>query len=132
MEWIHRPCPVCGPSGGSTLFAEADFDLEKLGRFAFASRKLPEYMHYRLSLCSSCGLVYADPVLPPEQVHSAYEQAGFESQEEAGFAAHTYGRLLPRIRAGLPDTRGALDIGTGDGAFLEELLQGGFSEVAGV
>jgi predicted rRNA methylase YqxC with S4 and FtsJ domains len=32
----------------------------------------------------------------------------------------------------IPDTQGALDIGTGDGAFLEELLKKGFTEIIGV
>ena len=34
--------------------------------------------------------------------------------------------------ARLPNRRGALDVGTGDGAFLERLLAAGFSDVAGI
>jgi SAM-dependent methyltransferase len=132
MEMVERPCPVCRWSGDSNVYAEADFDMEKLDQFAFASRKLPEYMHYRLILCPTCGLLFADPVFPPQQVHSAYQEAAFGSQEEARFAAHTYGRLLPLIRKAIPNAQGALDIGTGDGAFLEELLRRGFTEVTGV
>ena len=37
-------------------FAEAKFDLDVLDGFAFASRKLPEYMHWRLVECGRCDV----------------------------------------------------------------------------
>jgi hypothetical protein len=43
-----RLCPLCGTRESSHLFAEANVGLEALDPFAFASRKLPEYMHWRL------------------------------------------------------------------------------------
>jgi hypothetical protein len=44
---INRYCPVCNSNNQSKVFAEADFalNLNQLDSFAFASRKLPEYMH---------------------------------------------------------------------------------------
>ena len=62
MEMMSRVCPLCGSSDTSTLFAEADFTLERLDSFAFASRKMPEYMHYRLVDCPGCDLLYANPM----------------------------------------------------------------------
>ena len=129
---IDRPCPVCGTGAFAKVFAESTVDVGKLNEFAFASRKVPEYMHHRLMLCGQCDLLYADPVPAPEELSAAYRDAAFDSGEEAGFAARTYGRLLPAIERRLPDRVGALDIGTGDGAFLRELLSRGFTEVRGV
>ena len=43
----------------------------------------------------------------------------------------TYARLVRPILARLPDRQGALDIGAGDGALLQELLGLGFSDVCG-
>jgi len=60
----------------------------------------------------------------------SYAGALFDSGEEARHAALTYAALLDGLR--LPDKVGALDIGTGDGAFLERLLERGFSRVRGV
>jgi hypothetical protein len=54
MKMVNRSCPVCGSKDQSKVFAEADFDLNQLDSFAFASRKLPEYMHYRLISCPTC------------------------------------------------------------------------------
>ena len=36
MEMISLPCPVCKSTDTSNIFAEADFDLQKLGEFALA------------------------------------------------------------------------------------------------
>jgi SAM-dependent methyltransferase len=132
LNVIDRVCPVCETKQFAKVFAESTVDPAKLDSFAFASRKVPEYMHHRLMHCEKCDLLYADPVPAPEELSIAYRDAAFDSGEEAGFAARTYGRLLPAIVQNLPDKNGALDIGTGDGAFLGELLAAGFTNVVGV
>jgi SAM-dependent methyltransferase len=134
-----RTCPVCG-SSAATVFAEQRIDPAALDGFAFASRKQPEYMHYRLVACPVCDLVYASPAPGPEALAGAYLTAGFDSSEEARWAARTYRGLLRPVLASLRDPpraasgglRSALDIGAGDGAFLEELLAAGFGHVEGV
>ena len=132
MELLARPCPVCGSRDESRVFAEANVDPAALDEYAFASRKLPEYMHYRLLCCPVCDLLYASPVPGPEALAAAYQDAAYDSAEEAGWAARTYARCLPAICARLPDRDGALDIGAGDGAFLERLIDQGFTRVCGV
>jgi SAM-dependent methyltransferase len=129
---IDRACPICLTADSARIFAESTVDAARLNEFAFASRKVPEYMHHRLMECQRCDLLYADPVPAPEELSVAYRDAAFDSAQEASFAARTYGRLLPRIERPLPDKIGALDIGTGDGAFLRELLDHGFTHVSGV
>jgi SAM-dependent methyltransferase len=119
-------------SNSSAVFAEARFDPAQLDQFAFASRKIPEYMHHRLLRCSACDLVYASPVPDLSNFQSFYEQAAFDSQKEAGLAAKTYAQLINSFAAKLPNREGALDIGTGDGAFLAELKCMGFSQLRGI
>ncbi len=127
-----RHCPICGGGGKPKLFADANVEPEQLNQFAFASRKLPEYMHWRLWECGQCDLLYANPAPTVEQLAGLYRDAAFGSGMEAGLAAKTYGGLLRGIAPQLPDRVGALDIGTGDGAFLHELLDQGFSGVVGI
>jgi SAM-dependent methyltransferase len=127
-----RPCPVCHANDDSHVFAEASYDMASLDQFAFASRKMPEYMHYRLVECPSCDLVYANPAPSKDAVGDAYEEAAFDSGVEAHFAAATYARALDEFLPKLPSRKGALDVGTGDGAFLEELLRRDFEDVRGV
>ena len=128
----HRACPICGSGEQSSRFAGANVDLEALDGFAFASRKLPEYMHWELMECRRCDLLYADPAPSLEELAGLYNNADFASREEARYASRTYGRMLGRIARKLPDRVGAVDVGTGDGVFLHELLGAGFREVAGV
>jgi SAM-dependent methyltransferase len=127
-----RPCPICGSADESHVYSDAHFDLARLDEFAFASRKIPEYMHYRLIACPVCDLLYASPAPSLETLARAYRDAGFDSGEEARYASRTYAAYLPAIIHRLPDKDGAIDIGTGDGAFLRELLAAGFTGVAGV
>jgi SAM-dependent methyltransferase len=118
--------------GQPTPFLPAKLELDELDAFAFASRKPPEYMHYRLVRCRSCDLVYADPAPASAALVEAYQEAAYDSQEEARLASHTYGHLVDQIAGRLPNRSGALDIGTGDGSFLRELERRGFSRVSGV
>jgi SAM-dependent methyltransferase len=132
MEMISRLCPLCASSDTGNIFAEADFNIENLDSFAFASRKMPEYMHYRLVDCPTCDLLYANPLPHEEYLTRGYGEAAYDSGVEAHYAAATYAHLLSRFAAQLPDRCGALDIGAGDGAFLESLLELGFNQVIGV
>jgi len=131
FQLVARACPGCGANDGRP-FADANIDPEALGAFAFASRKLPEYMHHALVVCRRCDLLYANPAPARRALEAAYHDAAFDASEEARYAALTYASYLPRIVAQLPDRDGALDIGTGDGAFLEQLQKHGFTNVVGV
>ncbi len=131
LDFIPRVCPLCGGDNAKVI-AEATLDEAKLTASAFASRKLPEYMHSRMVECTICGMLYANPVLQPESLADAYKDASFDSGVESRLAAVTYRSLLePHLRA-LPSRASALDIGAGDGAFVEELLALGFTNIVGV
>ena len=132
MKMRHRACPGCGKARDQQVAAEADFDESRLDPFSFASRKLPEFMHLRLLRGDACDLLYAAPAPDRVWLQEAYARATFDAASEARRAATTYARKLDRIAAEIPDLDGALDIGTGDGAFLEALLDAGFSSVTGI
>lgn len=129
---VSRACPVCGSDSQYRVFEEAAFDASRWGRFAFSSRKTPEYMHYRLLECARCDVLYANPLPTRESLEAAYREAAFDSSEEARYAGDAYAEFLPAILAKLSRRDAALDIGTGDGAFLEHLLRSGFERVVGV
>jgi hypothetical protein len=50
LEFIPRACPLCGGDDFQVL-AEATIVEGRLTDSAFASRKLPEYMHSRMVDC---------------------------------------------------------------------------------
>lgn len=114
------------------MVAEQHIDPSGLDGFAFASRKQPEYMHFRLVACHSCDLLFASPAPAAGALAAAYQQADYDSGDEAAQAARTYIALVRAIGPRLAHASSALDIGAGDGAFLAELLNAGFTDVAGV
>jgi SAM-dependent methyltransferase len=132
MPLVARACPICGSTDAATVFADAAVDTAKLDAFAFAARKMPEHMHHRLLRCASCDLLFASPIPTASYLTDAYAAAAFDSGDEARWAARTYGGLLRSVISRLPDREGALDVGAGDGAFLEELIAAGFSRVSGI
>ncbi|MGA2880625.1 MAG: class I SAM-dependent methyltransferase [Bryobacteraceae bacterium] len=129
---LDRQCPVCGSQDKSQVAYPARIDEDKLDDFAFASRKLPEYMHMQLLKCPTCGVLYACPALAPEFLAHAYRDASYDSDEEAEYAAETYARQLKSLLGLIGDRGVALEIGAGNGAFLRHLREAGFREVIGV
>jgi SAM-dependent methyltransferase len=129
---LERNCPVCRTTGRPRLFAEAEFDLARLDGFAFASRKVPENMHLRLHECGQCDTLYASPVFAPGTLAAAYRDSSYDSSAVAQMAAQTYATFLPALTSQLPNLEGALDVGAGDGAFVAQLVEHGFSNVVGV
>jgi SAM-dependent methyltransferase len=128
-----RSCPVCHTSSNNAkLFLENSIDATKLSQFSFSSRKTPEFMSHRLVQCPVCDLVYASSPPNEAQLAQAYHSADYDSSEEANDAAAAYmSAIRPRI-AGLVRRQNVLEIGTGNGIFLEYLSHEGFTELVGV
>ena len=101
LDFVARTCPLCG-GDDARVMVEATLDEGKLTASAFASRKLPEYMHSRMVECNSCGMLYANPVLRPETLADAYKDASFDSGAESRLAAVTYRSLLEPHLTALP------------------------------
>lgn len=127
-----RDCPVCGSEDKSEIAYLARMDEGRLDSFAFASRKLPEYMHLRLLKCPICSVLYASPAFTAEFLAGAYRDASYDSHDEAEYAAASYAKQLGPILPLLGDREAALEIGAGNGAFLRHLRRAGFREVIGV
>ena len=131
LKLVARPCPICGAKGPDfTVYAEADFDVTLLDSAAFSSRKLPEYMHFRILQCSTCQVLYSSPAPEPLALSELYRSASFEAREKSKWAARTYARQVRAL--GIPLSSRVLDVGAGDGTFLEALLDLGFLEVQGI
>lgn len=126
-----RPCPVCASTDESHVLADARLD-GGIEEISFAARKIPEHRHLRLVRCPVCDVAYASPAPAEQLLLERYEVADFDAGVEGRYAATTYGRLVDAELPRLPGRTGALDIGTGDGAFLHELLDRGFDDVVGI
>lgn len=115
-----RKCPGCLSGEVSRRLAEK-IDKPKITEMSYASRKVPELMHRELWQCSGCETLYS-PILETESAMiPQYQNASYDSSEEAQDAARTYVVNL-KHKLNL-DGKKILDVGTGDGAFLNECLK---------
>src|ERR1035438_5247161 len=55
LTWEFRSCPLCGSTAEGKVIVESNVELSRLTEFAFASRKLPEYMHSRTARSGGRG-----------------------------------------------------------------------------
>jgi SAM-dependent methyltransferase len=132
VELKNTRCAICGTEGNAAELYPANFDFRALNPAVFSARRLPDRVHYRLVKCKSCGLVRSDPVAPPGLLTQLYNQSTFTYTDEVADLKRTYGRYLARL-----DRHGArkdalLEIGCGNGFFLQQALAQGFRTVRGV
>src|SRR5512139_1455130 len=125
-------CAICGTEGEASLLYPANFTPESLNPSVFSARRTPDRTHYRLLKCNRCGLVRSDPIVNPARLQELYAGSTFTYQSEVTDLCHTYGGYLRRLEK-LGARRGSLlEVGCGNGFFLEEGLAQRYSSVSGV
>ncbi|MCM1174368.1 MAG: class I SAM-dependent methyltransferase [Blautia sp.] len=122
-------CFICGEE--MSLYSNENYDMNSLDSYGFASRKTPEYMHYKLMECKKCGLISSIRTIENEEIYQKYKEADYDSGSEADDASKTYIEYLKKYVPDFPK-RKALDIGTGNGSYLSFLLRGGVQQALGV
>ncbi len=127
-----RPCPGCGNSDDTHELYPQRLDLSRVDAMSYSSRKEPEYMSLRMVVCPGCDLLYAPHVPSSSFLADAYAETEYDSDVEARYAAASYAESLGRFLERLPDRDSALEIGAGNGSFLEHLRQMGFANVTGI
>jgi SAM-dependent methyltransferase len=128
---IPTLCAICGGGTDTELYKES------LGRDAmtfarFSARRTPDRVHYRIVRCSKCGLLRSDPIFPEDELSRLYRGSAVTYTEEAGFAGTTYAQYLQKYLPLVPSKDRLLEIGCGNGFFLERAAALGFREVFGV
>ena len=125
-------CPISGEEGDATEMYPANFDASSLSPAVFSARRLPDGIHYRIVRSNRSGLVRSDPVADTALINELYAQSSFHYADEIPSLKNTYERYLERVCA-LGCERGSLlEIGCGNGFFLERAKERGFKNVWGV
>jgi SAM-dependent methyltransferase len=132
VELRNTRCAICGTEGNAAELYPANFDLQALNPAVFSARRLPDRVHYRLVKCKTCGLVRSDPIADRTLLAQLYHASAFTYTDEVADLKRTYGRYLARL-----DNFGArkdalLEIGCGNGFFLQQALAQGYRSVRGV
>jgi SAM-dependent methyltransferase len=132
IELHPTTCAICGTTGNAKELYAANFDPQSFNPTIFSARRLPDRIHYRMVACNGCGLVRSDPVIEPEVLATLYAQSSFDYGGEVASLQRTYGRYLKRLEKQGVKKGSLLEIGCGNGFFLEEALRHGYEQVHGV
>jgi SAM-dependent methyltransferase len=125
-------CAICGTEGNAVEVYPANFGADALSPRVFSARRLPDRIHYRLVRCSDCGLVRSDPMADAGLLDELYGRSTLDYGSEIDNLKRTYGRYLSRARRLAARWESLLEIGCGNGFFLEEALSRGLTDVVGV
>jgi SAM-dependent methyltransferase len=131
-ELFPTQCAICGTFGNATELYPANFDWRALNPAVFSARRLPDRIHYRMVKCNTCALLRSDPIAKPELLAQLYKESKFTYKTEVADLTRTYGRYLASLKRYPAGRDALLEIGCGNGFFLEEALNQGYANVFGV
>jgi len=122
-------CALCGPGIGYRVRYAARLPKTTPN---FAARHTPDRRHYRIVQCNRCGLVFSNPILPPETIARLYCDAEFAGETQLANYCDDYLALLRRALPMVDRADRLLEIGCANGYFLEAARAMGIAHVAGV
>jgi len=125
-------CAICGGGADATELYPATLDDSTFTGAVFSARRAPDRRHYRIVRCDRCGLVRSDPVADAAVLDRLYEASRCSYTHEIGSLRQTYRRALDRVLSLGARTGALLEIGSGNGFFLQEARAVGFRTVTGV
>jgi len=125
-------CPICRTNDQDREVWPRNFDPKDLCAEVFSARRLPDRLHYRMVRCQRCGLLRSDPILPPADLGRLYTASQFTYADDTRFTRQTYATYFESALTRVRERHRLLEIGCGNGFFLEEARALGFAEVDGV
>ena len=131
-ELVSTTCAICSTKNNASVIYHANFDIEAFNPTVFSARRIPDMLHYQIVRCNTCGLVRSDPVVDSNVLQSLYQQSSFTYSQDTPNLRRTYGYYLRKTANYRISKDHLLEIGCGNGFFLEEAQEQGFREVTGV
>lgn len=126
-------CAICGNNKNTKVLFESTLGNKKLNANIFSARRTPDRLHYRLVKCGNCGLIFSNPILDLNKINSLYLKSDFNYSGESEYLKKTYFKYFQKYLStkNLKDKK-ILEIGCGNGFFLQELKDNGIKNVYGI
>ena len=132
MNMRIMQCALCGKKEDVVLLYKENINPAKVNKKTYSARRIPEKVHFRLLQCKNCGLIVSSPIFPEEKIRFFYRQSTVTYQKEIPALVQTYGYYLGKTLKYLPRNPKLLEIGCGNGFFLEKARQLGIMDVWGI
>ena len=132
MQFVATTCAICGTFDQADTVWDARLPAAALTPARYSARRDPDRVHARVVRCRTCGLLRSDPAPPPELTNTLYQKSEFSYGENVAMLRRNYGRLLRELEQRSSQRGALLDIGCGNGFLLEEAIEHGWREVAGL
>ena len=131
VEFRNTKCANCGTYDNSELIYESNITHEDLTTEVFSARRIPDRRRYSWVRCLNCGLMRSDPIASIDY-SALYETSTFDYGREIKGLKSTYLKILRKARGNILSTDAILEVGGGNGFFLEALVDAGFQNVSGI
>ena len=128
----NTTCAICNTNINSRILYPANFDILKINEKTFSARRIPDRIHYRINKCDKCGLVYSSPIMEEREINGLYKKSNVTYKKETKYLQETYGKYFQKITNKTGKIENLLEIGCGNGFFLEKALKMGVKNVFGV
>lgn len=125
-------CPICHIEGNAKELYPSNLNEMAFSPVTFSARRIADGIHYRIVKCNTCGLIRSDPIAEQNVIMQLYSQSRLTYEGEIENLKVTYGRYLARLCYYGVTKDALLEIGCGNGFFLEEALSQGYVKVQGV
>lgn len=132
LELISTTCAICSTKNNASTLYQANFDVEAFNPEVFSARRIPDMIHYQIVRCNQCGLIRSDPVAVANTLKALYQQSSFTYNQETPNLTKTYGYYLRKTKKYKIPKQHLLEIGCGNGFFLEEAISQRYKEVTGI
>ena len=125
-------CAICETNKYSEILFPETTDFSKIDKDIFSARRIPDRVHYRLLRCEKCGLIFSSPILSEKAIRKLYRESRLTYEQEIVSLKETYGSYLKKTLQHSVKNPKLLEIGGGNGFFLEKAKEMGLTKVYGV
>jgi SAM-dependent methyltransferase len=130
---LDTKCAICGNNKNTKILFKENLNYNKINSQTFSARRTPDKFHYRILKCQKCGLIFSNPVLDNREIESLYKKSDFNYSEESNYLKKTYFEYFRRnLLKNKNKNLKILEIGAGNGFFLEELTDRGYKNIYGI
>ena len=125
-------CAICKTKQQKTILYPANFNSHKLSTNIFSARRNPDKIHYQLNKCLRCGLIFSSPIFSNKKINYLYSKSVCSYNPQIKYLTKTYLEVFYDNTSSLPVNTNILEIGCGNGFFLNALFKKGIKNLYGV